>query len=121
MGRPTAKIRTKLGERIAIARQTAKLTQRELADKLTAQLDDDAVVTQRMVAYWEREAVSLRADQLDALADILGVTTDVLVGRQDHDPLDKARAVFKRVSKLRHEDRDEIVEVVRFLVAQKEK
>lgn len=115
MGRPAAKERTLLGERIATARQLAGLTQRELADKVK--------VSQRVVAYWEREAVSLRDHQLEALAEALDVTADSLVGRptskqRGPGPVGKARLLFKQVSQLPRHKRDKIVEVVEALVAQ---
>lgn len=58
-----------------------------------------------MIAQWERSAVALKAEQLLALADKLGVTVDVLVGRsapsrRGPGPVGKARQVFERVSQL---------------------
>ena len=67
-GRPASKPRTALGLRISAARQSAGLTQQELAEKVN--------VTQRVIAYWEREAVSLRAEQINALSSALNVTAD---------------------------------------------
>jgi transcriptional regulator with XRE-family HTH domain len=111
-GRPASKPRTALGQRISEARQAAGLTQQELADKVNA--------TQRVVAYWEREAVSLRADQIDALASALNVTADALLGRnkttRNSGPVGKARRMFEEVSKLPRDRRRHVLRVVEDLL-----
>ena len=113
-GRPARTKRPDLGERIAQARQLAGLTQQQLADKLRA--------TQRVVAYWEREAVSLRADQLTGLAEALGVSADYFLGREEKKrgkgPVGKTRQVFEEVSTLPRHHQEQIVKVVSALVAQ---
>lgn len=113
MGRPASKPRTDLGKRIAEARQVAGLTQQELADKVN--------VTQRVVAYWEREAVSLRADQIDALANALNITADALLGRNKRTargsgPVGKARRMFEEVSKLPRDRQQHVLRVVEDLI-----
>jgi transcriptional regulator with XRE-family HTH domain len=75
-GRKARKKRPLLGERIAQARQAAGLTQAQLATKLGT--------TQRVVTYWEREAAGIRADQLAALAKVLNVSADYLLGIASH-------------------------------------
>lgn len=112
-GRPASKPRTALGQRIFEARQSAGLTQQELADKVN--------VTQRVVAYWEREAVSLQADQIDALADALNVTTDALLRRgkpatRSGGPVGKARRMFEEVSKLPRDRQQHVLRVVEDLL-----
>ena len=89
-GRPAKTKRPDLGERIA-------LTQQQLAAKLGT--------SQRVVTYWEREAVGLRADQLAKLAEALGVSADYFLGRGDTKrrgpgPTGKARQIFEQVSQL---------------------
>ena len=96
-GRPAKTKRPDLGERIAQARQQAGLTQQQLAAKLGT--------SQRVVTYWEREAVGLRADQLAKLAEALGVSADYFLGRGDTKrrgpgPTGKARQIFEQVSQL---------------------
>ena len=106
-GRPSSKPRTALGQRITEARQFAGLTQQELAGK--------ANVSQRVVAYWEREAVSLRADQIDALASALNVTADALLGRKaarGGGPVGKARRMFEEVNKLPRDRQQHVLRVV---------
>jgi transcriptional regulator with XRE-family HTH domain len=109
MGRPTAKPRTKMGERIAQARQQAGLTQEQLAAKLGT--------SQRVVTYWEREPVALKAEQLASLADALAVTGDFLLGREEHKdrgagPTGKLRQVFERASNLPRDQQRHILRVV---------
>lgn len=113
MGRPAAKPRTPMGERIAQARQQAGLTQEQLADKLGT--------TQRVVTYWEREPVALKAEQLTSLAAALGVSADYLLGRKETaargtGPVGKARQVFERVSQLPRSRQQKIIEVVEALL-----
>jgi len=95
-GRPARTNRPKLGERIAQARQQAGLTQKQLAEKLGT--------TQRVLTYWEREAVGLRADQLAKLTEVLGVSADFFLGKEQqkrgNGPSGKARLIFEEVSKL---------------------
>jgi transcriptional regulator with XRE-family HTH domain len=95
-GRPASTKRPLLGERIAQARLQAGLTQKQLAERLGT--------TQRVITYWEREAVSLRADQLTQLTEALGVSADYLLGRdtkkRGKGPAGKARLIFEQVSQL---------------------
>jgi transcriptional regulator with XRE-family HTH domain len=96
-GRPTSKQPSPLGSRIAHARQEAGLSQNELAEKLN--------ISRNLIAQWERSAVALKAEQLSTLADILSVSVDALVGREEapkrgKGPIGKARQVFERVSQL---------------------
>jgi transcriptional regulator with XRE-family HTH domain len=117
MGRPSSKKRTALGSRITAARQAAGLTQQELATKTG--------VTQRVIAYWEREAVSLRADQLDALADALRITADDLLGRAQpktrataSGPIGKARRIFTAISKLPRRQQEKIFSILEPFITQ---
>jgi len=115
MGRPTERKRTAFGERLVAAREEAGLSQRELADKLG--------VTQRALCWWEREPVALKPEQLAALAAALGVSADVLLGRDGAQkrgggPSGKARRAFEAVAKLPRHHQQKIVEVVEALVAQ---
>jgi len=114
MGRPPAKPRTSLGERIAAARLAVGLTQQELARKIG--------ISQRVVAYWERESVSLRPEQLAALAVALGISSDYLLGiapakQRGNGPAGKARRVFEAVSQLPRHQQQKIIDVVETLVA----
>jgi transcriptional regulator with XRE-family HTH domain len=106
-GRPAKQARTTFGERLASARDSAGLTQLQLAEKLGT--------SQRVITYWEREPVALRAEQLAALADVLGVTTDFLVGRDTvkprrQGPAGKLRQVFDQASQLPRHQQGQVVE-----------
>jgi len=117
-GRPTNEKRPQLGERIAQARIQAGLTQQQLAAKLGT--------TQRVVTYWEREAVGLRADQLTQLTEVLGVSADYFLGRKNKSrasgPAGKARLIFERVSQLPRFHQQRILSTVEdMLIAQRAK
>jgi len=113
-GRPAKQPRTPFGERIALARDHVGLTQQQLAEKIGT--------IQRVISSWEREPVALRADHLSALADVLGVSTDFLLGRQDvknhGGPAGKIRQVFERVSKLPRHQQNKVAEFVEAFVNQ---
>lgn len=114
-GRPSTHQRSRLGERIALLREQAGLSQQQLADKLG--------INQQMVAYWERRAATLRPEQLTALAEALRTSVDDLLGKaasksRGSGPAGKVRQVFERVSKLPRRQQQKIVEVVEALVAQ---
>jgi len=107
-----------MGERIAQARQQAGLTQAQLAEKLGT--------TQRVVTYWEREPVALKAEQLISLAAALGVSADFLLGRKEKvargsGPVGKLRQVFERASKLPRAQQAKVAEFVEAFVERQEK
>jgi transcriptional regulator with XRE-family HTH domain len=111
-GRPASDKRPLLGENIAQARLQAGLTQQQLADKLGT--------TQRVITYWEREAVGLRADQLAKLAEALGVSADYFLGRDSkkrgNGPIGKARLIFEQVSQLPRDRQQRILSTVEDLL-----
>lgn len=114
-GRPTTKPRTSFGQCLADARERAGLTQHQLAEKLGT--------SQRAVAHWERDPVALRPDQIAALADVLNVTTDYLVGRPVKQPAAKGppgklRLAFERAHKLPRHEQNQIVKFVEAYVSQ---
>ena len=114
-GRPTTREGTEFGKRLSEARQRAGLTQMQLADRLG--------VSQKVVTYWERESVGLKADQLIALSDALAISVDELLGRgasakQRGGPVGRARRVFDEVSALSRAQQRKILDVVEALVAQ---
>jgi len=108
-GRPPSRKRTPLGQHIADARLHAGLTQTELASRVG--------VSQRVIAYWEREAVSLRPDQIDALADALTITADDLLGRQSSrprgpGPVGRAKRLFDSISRLPRHQQEKIISIL---------
>lgn len=113
-GRPPKLKRTPLGQRVADAREKAGLTQTELGKKIG--------VSQRVVANWERKPVALRAEQLGALADALGVSADYLLGRRNarppapKGPPGKLRRAFEKAHKLPRAQQQHILKVVEAFV-----
>ena len=107
-GRPASQERPALGEKIAAARLQAGLTQNQLAEKLG--------VSQRVITYWEREAVGLKADQLAALSKALEVPADFFIGgsppSRNGGPVGKARVLFEQVSRLPRSQQRRILETV---------
>ena len=108
-GRPARQERTPFGERVAQARESAGLTQQQLAEKLDS--------TQRVIAYWEREPVALRAEQLAALAEALHVSADFLLGREDKLPSPKGppgrlRQLFEQLHQLPRSQQNKIVAIL---------
>ncbi len=93
----------------------AGLTQKDVAEQMGA--------SQRAVAHWETNSVALRAEQLAALADVLGVTVDYLMGRADVLPQKslhggKTRQLFEEVSALPRAQQQRILDVVQAMLAQ---
>ena len=114
-GRPSKRQRPAFGARLHMLREQAGLSQQQMAVKLS--------IPQRTYAYWEREPVALRAEQITALTDALNVTADFLLGREEPKtrgtgPVGKTRRVFDKLSKLPRHHQQRIVGVVEALVAQ---
>jgi transcriptional regulator with XRE-family HTH domain len=95
-GRPSSRPRPPFGTRLHTARETAGLSQAQVAEKLG--------ISARAYAFWEREPVALKADQLAALADIFDVTADELIGRQElkkrGGPTGRLRVLFEQAAQL---------------------
>jgi transcriptional regulator with XRE-family HTH domain len=113
-GRPRTRQGTEFGQRLSEMRQQAGLTQTQLAEKIG--------VSQKVVTYWERESIGLKAEQLVAVADALGVKVDSLLGRDDPKPkggpMGKTRQIFEQVSTLPRRQQERIASVVEALIAQ---
>jgi transcriptional regulator with XRE-family HTH domain len=114
-GRPTSKPRSELGERLVAARERAGITQQQLADKIGS--------NQKVIAYWERNDVALRVDQINAVASALKVSpADLLNGSEPKargtGPAGRAKIMFESVSKLPRKQQQKILDVVQALVAQ---
>lgn len=116
-GRPKTRKGTEFGERLSEMRQNAGLTQTQLAEKIG--------VSQKVITYWERESVGLKADQLIAVADALKISVDSLLGRKTAKPkggpIGKTRQIFEQVSTLPRRQQDRIAGVVEALLDQAEK
>ncbi len=80
-------------------------------------------ITARAYAFWERDPVALKADQLTALAKIFDVSVDYLVGQEPPKKrngglMGRVRRVFEQVSRLPRSQQNKIVEVVEAFVNQ---
>ena len=108
-GRPSTHPRTPFGERLHAAREARGLSQAQVAKQLG--------MSQNAYACWERKSVALRPDQVEQLAQILGVSVEALFnGTAEADrkggPTGKARRVFEEVSRLPRKRQQRIVSVV---------
>jgi len=79
-------------------------------------------MSQNAYSCWERKAAALRPDQIEKLAEILGVSVDALFngnGGTDRKggPTGKARRVFEEVSRLPLKRQQRLVSVVEDMLA----
>ncbi len=109
-GRPASNSRPAFGERIARLRVAAGLTQEQLAEAMG--------VTQRVVTYWEREARSVRADQLAELAGVLGTGVDALLHGSGPAKKQRLPAVIEKLQSLPKKRQTEILKQVESLIAE---
>ena len=117
-GRPAKTKRSDFGAQLHAAREAKGLSQAQMADKLG--------LAQQSYAAWERRNVALRSDQLQQLAEILGVGVDQLLGRTPKParaagPVGKLRQVFESASKLPRHQQAKVAEFVAAFVAQQQK
>ena len=66
----------KFFERLAYLREEKNITRKQLAEQLG--------VSVRLVSYWENNKRECDFDMLIKLADVLDVTIDFLLGREDY-------------------------------------
>ena len=103
-----------LPERLKILRSEAKLTQKEIAEKLN--------ISQKGYSYWERGEREPNNDSLQKLANLFKVTTDYLLGntniknqKQFDEDLEKSLDTFKSFDgkPMYDEDREKIREFLK--------
>lgn len=114
-GRPSTRQRPPFGQRLYDFREQAGLTQAQVAEALG--------ISARAYAFWEREPVAIKAEQLAILADVLGVSADELVGREaprqrGTGPTGKLRQVFQRANTLPRAQQAKVAEFVDAFVSQ---
>jgi len=114
-GRPSTKERPPFGARLHALREQAGLSQQQLAERLG--------LTQRAYAYWERNPVALRPDQLQKLTDALEITIEELLGdpaakRRAAGPTGKMRRLFEVASRLPRNQQQKIIAVLEPFVLQ---
>lgn len=112
-GRPAKFERSPFGQKLFTARQQLGLSQIQVAGKLG--------ITQAAYAGWERRTTALRPEHISALAEVLGVSVEYLLGPEGHPrrnggPVGKARRVFEEVSKLPRHRQQRILQVVEDLL-----
>jgi DNA-binding XRE family transcriptional regulator len=117
MGRPTTRERTDFGQRLFACRETAGLTQAEVAEQLG--------ISQRAYSAWEREPVAILPERLAELAAILGTTVAELLGeaaprRIGGAPGGRLGQSIEAISKLPRRQQGKILDVVEALLAQRE-
>ena len=105
----------KQGARLRALREAAGLSQRDLAGQLG--------IHHSNIGYWERSGQPPRSDLLPAMARVLGVNVDRLLGgvvrRPAADaPSGRARTAFQAVSRLPKRQPQKIIDVVEAFVAQ---
>lgn len=103
------------GQQLRRLRETAGLSQRELADRLGLHHSN--------IGYWERSGNLPRSDVLAPMAKIFGVSVDDLLGERVRasraaKPSGRARLAFDAVSQLPKRQQQKIVDVVEAFVAQ---
>jgi len=80
-------------------------------------------MSQRAYAYWERNPVALRPDQLQKLAEALSVSTEELLGesaskKRGSGPAGKMRQLFDAASRLPRSQQQKIAAVLEPFVRQ---
>lgn len=116
-GRPTARKRPPFGARLHSLREEAGLTQAQVAEQLG--------ISPRAYAFWEREPVALKPEQIQTLAATLNVAvSDLFVGNGAHKrrqggPEGKARRLFEEVSRLPRSQQLHVLTVVEAFVEKK--
>lgn len=113
-GRPAKTERSAFGQRLQALRESAKLTQREVAAALE--------ISQPSYAAWERHTVALSAEQIQKLAEVFGVEVadlfrDEAGNRKRTGPVGRARKTFETVSTLPRSRQKQILDVVDVLLA----
>ena len=96
------------GQRLAVLRKVAGYTQQELADELA--------VSQRMVAYYERETDYPPTMLLPGLAKALGVTADELLGikpiKKSKKPDTRLQRRLQQIEKMPAKDKRQLIQVI---------
>jgi transcriptional regulator with XRE-family HTH domain len=114
-GRPSIKERPPFGARLHALREQAGLSQQQLAERLD--------MNQRAYAYWERNPVALRPDQLQKLTEALSISTEELLGesaskKRGNGPAGKMRQLFDAASRLPRSQQQKIAAVLEPFILQ---
>lgn len=112
------KDRPALGQRLVELRQTAGLTQMQLAERLG--------IHHSNIAFWELSGTPPRGEVLPRMAAALGVSVDALLGVTPPKPKRQAakgrlQLVFEAAATLPRRQQEKIAEFVEAFVAQHQK
>ncbi len=99
---------TDFGKRLVKLRKDAGYTQTELANELD--------VTQRMISYYEGHSEYPPSALLPKLAQVLGVTTDELLGikpiKKTKKPDTRLQRRFQQIEKLPTKDKRQLTQII---------
>ena len=114
-GRPSNRPRPPFGERLHTLREQKGLTQADVAKALD--------ISARAYAFWEREPVAVRAEQLATLARLFDVSVDSLVGQEPPKPrgagpAGRMRRLFEAASQLPRNQQQKVIALLDAFVAQ---
>lgn len=101
----------KLGDRIKYYRQQAKMTQQDLADKLT-----DLYKSGTAISLIESNARGVDANDLPAFAEALGVNVTTLLGEQVANDFSTA---LRSDASLTPDDKDKILDFYKYVKGSK--
>jgi transcriptional regulator with XRE-family HTH domain len=107
-GRPASRPQPEMGAHLAQLRETAGITQKQLAEKLGVPLSN--------ITFWERSEKPPRAEMLPKMAEALNVSVDTLLRIEPVKPkksIAKGRlqTVFEEVAKLPRRQQQKVVEM----------
>ncbi len=108
-GRPCDRPRPAFGERLHGLREAKGLTQAQVAQALG--------ISARAYAFWEREPVAVKTEQLAILAKLFVVSVDALVGQKPpqqrgNGPAGKMRQLFDAASRLPRSQQQKITAIL---------
>ena len=108
-GRPCDRPRPPFGERLHALREAKGLTQAQVAQALG--------ISARAYAFWEREPVAVRTEQLAILAKLFAVSADALVGQEPprqrgNGPAGKMRQLFEAASRLPRSQQQKVADIL---------
>jgi transcriptional regulator with XRE-family HTH domain len=111
-GRPSKSERADFAARLRALRETAGLSQRDMAGRLG--------ISQPSYVAWESYNVALKPEQITELAKVLGIGVAELFdspkSQSSRGPAGKAKRVFETVSQLPRSQQQKILEVVEAMI-----
>jgi transcriptional regulator with XRE-family HTH domain len=114
-GRPSQKPRTDFGSRLLELREKRALSQAEVARHLG--------ISPRAYAFWEREPVALRPEQIATLARVFGVSVDSMIEQTDCPqaackPVGRMQQLFDEASQLPRRQQQKIIDILEPFIRQ---